>query len=272
MASDNQTGLENSEKDERDFSRVQVISRAARILRAVRDIPNLKLSQLASEVNLPRTTVYRIVATLESEGLLTTASANGQIELGLELISLGSAVKSNLRQELHPFLEGLSNYVDETVDLSVYRNRQVIFLDQVTRPHQLTAVSGISANIPLHCTAAGKAILAALPDYTVDQIIPDQLKVFTPATIKTREDLIKDLERVRKEGIAFEHEEHTPGICAVGVAIRGLLGDFPVISIPVPSIRFIGKEDMFASALLRTCEAIKNRYNLSETSARLDNH
>src|SRR5512139_3534134 len=106
-----------SEKN-RNLSQVQVINRAASILRALRASGGLTLSQLAREVGLARTTAYRIVATLESEGLLTTATPDGKIQLGIELISLAAAVRTDLRRELHPYLEELSLRVDETVDLA----------------------------------------------------------------------------------------------------------------------------------------------------------
>lgn len=246
----------------RNFSQVQVINRAAKILRTVRDNPNLNLSQLAREVGLARTTVYRIVATLEMEGLIKTDTPDGQIELGLELISLARAVKSSMRREIRPFLEGLSVAVDETVDHSIYENGRLTFIDQVSRPRRLTAVSGVGTEFPLHCTANGKAVLATLPEEELEEILARGLKVYTPKTITDPEKLIEELEQVKAEGIAYDFEEHTLGICAVGAAIPGLMNSTILISVPVPSIRFYGNEEKFSSALLRTVEAIRMRFGL----------
>jgi DNA-binding IclR family transcriptional regulator len=246
--------------EKRDTAQVQVISRSASILRAVRDMEGLNVSQLARAVRLPRTTVYRIVATLEAEGLLTT-TPSGEIELGLDLVSLGAAVKGNLRRELRPFLEELSVRVDETVDLAIFKKNNLVFLDQVARPRRLTAVSGIGITFPLHCTANGKAILAILPPDEVEQIIPEKLEIFTPATIRTRSDLFQELGQVRLEGVAYDREEHTQGICAVGATIPGLRDPLAAISIPVPSIRFYGEEKKFVEALLQTCDALNQRFS-----------
>ena len=89
----------NSEKT-RQFSQVQVINRAATILRTIRDSGGLTLSQLARNVGLARTTVYRIVATLESEGLLTTALAN---QSGVAVMGFRTSSKLTASVSQSPF-------------------------------------------------------------------------------------------------------------------------------------------------------------------------
>lgn len=261
---ENRENNSENENEKRNFSQVQVINRAATIMRAIRDNPSLNLSQLARKVGLPRTTVYRIVATLEMEGLLITDTTDGRIELGLELVSLGRAVKSNLRRELRPFLEGLSVHTDETVDQSIYENGQLIFIEQITRPRRLNAVSGVGEVFPLYCSANGKAILATFSNEEVARIVPSELEKYTENTLSTRDQLLEELEQVRSDGVAYAREEFTLGICAVGAAITGLANSIIAISIPVPSVRFYGNEEKFASALIRTCEAIRHRFNLPQ--------
>lgn len=247
-------------KEGRDFSQVQVINRAVRILRAIRDSGGLNLSQLARKVGLARSTVHRIVNTLETEDLLTTVTADGRIQLGMELLSLGAAVKSDFRRELRPYLEGLSINIDETVDLSILEKERLIFLDQVPRLRRLRAVSGLGVTFPLHCTANGKALLAELPADELERFLPEQLEIYTPKTMKTRAQLLKELQNVRFEGVAYDREEHTLGICAVGAAIHGPLNSLAALSIPVPSVRFYGNEEKLKAALLETCEAIDRRF------------
>jgi DNA-binding IclR family transcriptional regulator len=244
----------------RDFSQVQVINRAVSILRAIRDSGGLNLSQLARKVGLARSTVHRIVATLEAEDLLTTVSADGRIQLGMELMSLGAAVKSDFRREMRPYLEGLSINIDETVDLSLMENNRLIFLDQVARLRRLRAVSGLGVTFPLHCTANGKALLADLPLEEVESLLPETLEAWTIHSIVTRAELVQELQLVRAEGVAYDREEHTIGICAVGAAIHGPMGSLAAISIPVPSVRFYGNEERLKIALLETCELVNRRF------------
>lgn len=244
----------------RDFSHVQVISRATAILRALRDKGGLTLSQLAREVKLPRTTVYRIVGTLEEEGLLSTATPDGLVQLGLELVSLGAAVRTDIRHELRPFLEELSLRVDETVDLAILDKDHILFLDQVTRLKRLHAVSGIGVKFPMHCTANGKALLASLPAEEAKRILPEELKAYTPNTIRSRERLLSELDQIRATGIAYDREEHTLGICAVGAAIYAPMNTIAAITIPVPSVRFDVKEEILVTGLLQTGGMINARY------------
>jgi DNA-binding IclR family transcriptional regulator len=245
----------------RDFSQVQVINRAAAILRALRASGGLTLSQLAREVGLARTTVYRIVATLETEGLVTTVNPNGKIQLGIELISLAAAVRTDVRRELRPYLEELSLRVDETVDLAMLDKDHCLFLDQIVRLRRLHAVSGVGLEFPLHCTANGKALLTTLPIDEVMRIIPERLQTYTPATLQTREQLLQELQCIRGEGVAFDREEHTQGICAVGAVVYAPMDTIVAISIPVPSVRFYGNEDKLAGELLQICELVNARYH-----------
>ncbi len=245
--------------EQRDNGGVQVIARAAEILRALKGHPEgLSLSQIAREVGLARSTVHRIVSALEAERFVASASQYGGIRLGPGLTPLAAAVNIQLRHELHPYLEQLSREADETVDLAVLDGDRVLFIDQIAAPRRLQAVSAVGATFPLYCTANGKALLAELPLQQVEQLLPEHLSALTPHTMTTREQLLEELSRIRVERVAFDREEHTIGICAVGCAIGDVLDNLVAITIPLPSIRFYGNEQKLASRLLYTCDRIKN--------------
>ncbi len=249
--------LNNDKQDQTKLSTVQVISRAANILRALKDHPQgLSLSKIAKEVGLARSTVQRIVATLEQEKFVAAVSSDEGFRLGPELAMLGAAVQSDLREEIRPFLIQLSRQVNETVDLSVLDNGKVLFVDQIIAPHPLQATSQPGASFPLHCTANGKAILASLPIAEVERLLPEELPRYNDHTITSRFELLQELEVVRKEGVAFAKEEHIQGICAVGAVISDQMGNLRAISIPLPSTRFFGKEEKLATALRNTCQTI----------------
>ncbi|WHY91407.1 IclR family transcriptional regulator [Neobacillus cucumis] len=248
-------------------SSVQVISRAAKILRALREHPKgLSLSQIAKEVGLARSTVQRIVTALEEERYVATASTNGGFRLGPEIAMLATAVHSDLREEIRPFLIQLSHQVNETVDLSVLDNGKVLFVDQIIAPHPLQATSQPGASFPLHCTANGKAILASLSIADVEKLMPKQLQLYTDHTITSRDEMLKELEVVRKEGVSFAREEHIPGICAVGAAILDSMGNLSAVSIPLPSTRFYGNEQKLSVALRNTCQAINQHFNIKKSN------
>ncbi len=241
-----------------DSTGVQVIARAAEILRALKgQAEGLSLSQIANKVGLAKSTVYRIVRALEAERFVTSASPHGRIRLGLGLAPLAAWVNTEMRQQIRPYMELLSKEVNETVDLAVLDDNLVFFIDQVVVPHRLQAISAVGATFPLHCTANGKALLAELPLEQIERIVPEHLQIFTSHTITTREQLLEDLNLVRRESIAYDREEHTEGICALGTTIRDAMGDLAAITIPVPSVRFYGNEQNFVSALLNMRQRIK---------------
>ncbi len=245
----------------RDFSQVQVIARAALIMRTLRDTGGCNLSDLARAVRLPRSTVFRIVKSLEEEHLVNSKGDNGTIRLGMGLVSLGAAVNRDLREELRPYLESLSQEVGgETIDLAILDEDHLLFVDQVTPPNRLRAVSGIGVNFPLHCTANGKAILSTLPVEEIKRMLPEQLQIYTSNTIPTRSQLLTELQEIRSLGVAIDREEHTIGICAVGAVVILPKRSPAAISIPIPTIRFEGKEEKFVHALLLTRNMINARF------------
>ena len=250
-----------TKQTQRDHVGVQVIARAADILRTLKGhSEGLSLAQIAKEVGLARSTVHRIVAALEHEQFVTSASANGRIRLGLGLAPLAAWVNTELRYQLHPFLELLSKEVNETVDLAILDENRVFFVDQVAVPHRLQAASAVGATFPLHCTANGKALLAEMPVEQVEHLVPEVLQIFTSRTITTREHLLEELKRIHSEHIAYDREEHTEGICALGTTVLDVMGNLAAITIPVPSIRFYGNEQRLASMLLHTRERIAQRF------------
>lgn len=216
-----------------------MLSRAAEILRALHgERDGLSLSQLTSRTMLPRSTVYRLVSALQSEGFLVSVSSQGRVRIGPELMRLALSVRREIRQELRPELEALSKRIDETVDISILDGASARFIDQVAAPQRLRAVSAIGASFPLHCTANGKAMLASLPDDVVMAMLPTRLPRYTERTITTRSRLLAELNEIRNTRIAIDDQEHTVGIIALGMAIQDPIGTVAAISVPVPSQRF----------------------------------
>lgn len=236
---------------------IQVISRAAQILRALDgESDGLSLSQLAERVDLPRSTVHRLTTALAGEGLVAAASPTGRVRLGPELVRLAVGARRDIRDELRPFMEQLFERLDETVDCAVLDGDHLRFVDQIAAPHRLRAVSSVGAVFPLHCTANGKAILAALPPEAVREVLPARLERFTENTITRLADLARELETIRETGIAFDREEHTHGICAGGIAMRDAFGTLAALSVPMPAQRFRGREKEVARELTAALDQI----------------
>jgi DNA-binding IclR family transcriptional regulator len=227
---------------------IQVIARAADILRALRPAPGgLSQAEVAEQVGLARSTIHRLLNALEDEGLVESGGTRGRYRLGPEIGRLADIARRGVISGIHPLLEELSHEVNETADLSVLDRDRATFVDQVVTPHRLLAVSSVGESFPLHCTANGKAFLAGLPPQDLARILAGPLAALTPRTITDPAALARELERVREEGIAYDREEHAEGICAVGTELRGLA---VAVSVPMPAQRFYGREAELRDALL----------------------
>jgi DNA-binding IclR family transcriptional regulator len=230
---------------------IQVIARAAEVLRLLQAAPSgLTQAELIERIGLAKSTVHRILGALETEGLVTVAGTRGRYRLGPEIPRMAASVRSAMIVDLRPYLEDLSRELEETVDLSVLEDHHVVFVDQVIADRRLRAVSAVGAGFPLHCCAPGKAMLAALPATALEDAVPNRLTAETPHTITTRPALRRELDEVRRTGVAFDREEHTLGISAVGVAVRTAAWGTAAISVPTPSQRFAGRERVIVDALL----------------------
>lgn len=241
-----------------DKSQVQVIARAATILRALEDEnTGLSLGQIAQRVKLARSTVQRIVAALETEKLVIAATPNGRVRLGPAILRLAASVRSDFIALARPFLEQLSQELQETVDLATVKKDQIIFIDQVTGSQRLRTVSAVGESFPLYCTANGKAYLSQLSDAAVEALLGRSYPARTPNTKTKLDTLLAELKSARQAGVAFDREEHTLGISAAGVALHDPLGNAVAISVPVPSQRFAEREKQIAERLLVTKRALE---------------
>lgn len=239
-------------------SGIQVIARAAAVLRALEDEPEgLSLGQIAERVQLARSTVQRIVRALAAEHLLISASPTAGVKLGPALVRLASSANLELDQLARPALAKLSQAVKETVDLSLLKGNCAVFIDQIPGIHRLRAVSAIGESFPLHCTANGKILLSMLPDEKWTKLVGKSPRSYTSYTITDLDQLKREIEECRRTRIAHDREEHTEGITAIGTAFLDPLGRPLAISIPVPTPRFARLESKLLAELRRARQEIE---------------
>jgi DNA-binding IclR family transcriptional regulator len=183
------------------------------------------------------------------------------VRLGPAILRLAASVRSDFITLARPLLERLSEELHETVDLSTIKKDHLVFIDQVIGSQRLRAVSAVGDTFPLYCTANGKAYLAQLSDDAIEALVGRAYDVRTPKTLTRLDSLLNDLKAVRRNGVAYDREEHTLGICAVGVALHDPLGNAVAISVPVPSQRFQNRQALIADRLIATKAALESRMN-----------
>jgi len=229
---------------------IQVIARAAHILRALEnEKEGLSLGQIAKKVELPRSTVQRIVNALAEEHLLIGASLNARVKLGPSILRMASNSDFDFTAEVRPHLEKLSEVTGETVDLSVHEGGKMVFVDQIAANHRLSAVSAIGESFSMHSSANGKAALSLLSDEEIARLLSDGLAKETPDTIVELSSLLSVIAEIRVTNIAMDNQENAEGICALGTAFRDPLGRIYAVSVPVPVVRFSKISELIAEAI-----------------------
>ena len=235
----------------RGGSSIQVLARAAEILRLLHRHPHgMSQTEIGAQLGLARSTASRLLIALEAEGLVATSGPRGRYRLGPEVVRLATSARRSAWLDLRPRIIELSSRLGETVDLSVLEGSSAVFIDQVVADNRLRAVSRVGDVFPLHASANGKALLAAMPEPDVRRILGGRLERFTPATITDPELLQEELVRIRSAGgVALDREEHTVGVCALGAVIGTVGYDLIAVSIPVPTQRFTEREFEIQQAL-----------------------
>jgi DNA-binding IclR family transcriptional regulator len=239
---------------------VQVISRAAAIMRTLESHPEgLSLAAIAERLGLARSTIQRIVTTLEAEDLLIAASPNARVRLGPGLLRLAAAVETSTAKVAKPLMLELARELGETIDLSIMARDHAVFIERVLGTHSVYAITAIATHYPLHCTANGKAMLAELGDAEIAQRIGETFERRTAHSLTTYKDLMSALKTVRRAGVAFSYEENAPGICGVGVALRDSDNNLLSLSVPVPTSRFAEQKRKIAQRLLEAKETLQRQ-------------
>lgn len=187
--------------------RVQSVQRAAALLAAIADSPEAQTApELAERCGLNRSTAWRILTTLEDEGLVYRDPATNRYSIGHAVARLAAAGTEALPRAARPHLEELSRRTGETVSLAVPRGLQLVYVDQVQAPHVMAA-DWLGRAVPFHATSTGKALLAWLRDEELEAALAHPLLSFTDTTITDPAKLRAELERVHRRGYAISRGE-----------------------------------------------------------------
>lgn len=243
---------------------IQVIGRAADILRTLKvEARALSLGQIAERVALPRSTVQRIVGALQEENFIVAERGSSGFKLGPELSALAAATRYNTVEECRLLLTELSQATGETTDLSALKGGGMMFLDQIPGTHRLRTVSAVGDVFPLTTTANGRSVLSMMPTDRAQVLIDQE---WERRGIKgDMNSFLAMLDGVRNTGIAFDLDEHTPGISAIGFAFADWSGLLHAISVPIPSTRFESSRQNVEVEILKTAGHVKKMMQSDKT-------
>lgn len=198
------------------------------------------LTALSNALGMHRTTVFRILGTLRARGYVSRDEVGDRYRLGVRVLTLASAVLHDLdiRQAALPALEELRQATRELVFLSVQDGNEVVTVERLDSDQPLALRAHIGSRRPMHCTAAGKALMAFLPPRESDAILAQELPSFTPRTVTFPDAIRQQLVEVRRNGFAWDDEEYFDGVRCVAAPVFGVEGRVVgVVSLAAPTMR-----------------------------------
>jgi DNA-binding IclR family transcriptional regulator len=198
------------------------VGRAAAILWCfTKHDSELGVTALSEELGLHKSTISRLLSTLQHENLVEQNPETGKYRLGLGLVTLAGIVldRLDLRAVAYPYVTTLADVVQETVNVVVLSGRQCMNIGGADSPRPVQYVGRIGRRTPTHCTSAGKVLLAHLSLKERLEILPDPLPRFTEKTIVDSQYLEQILAEVKAQGYAITHEEHQEGLSALAAPI-----------------------------------------------------
>jgi|tagenome__1003787_1003787.scaffolds.fasta_scaffold20878431_2 IclR family acetate operon transcriptional repressor len=231
------TDHEALQRGQREKNRVPVLERTLDILDIIeRRVDGATIRELSSGLNMPRSTVYRILNTLE-EREMVRRTLSGSYMLGSRLLSLAANVVSGHDVKLvdiaNARLEGLSRATGEASKMSVRDGDGVLVIAVAHGSAEYGLSIKPGRKLPLHAGAASKVLLAHAPEEDIMRILQAPLQRYTDQTVENPAALKRELNRIREVGWAFDNGEYSSGVQAVAAPVMDSAGRIvAAISIP----------------------------------------
>jgi len=221
----------------------QSIKRAAQILNTLASQnKELGVSELSRIIGLHKSTVHRMLVTLEDENFVAYNKTLQKYQLGIKLLELGSMAKENIdiKNIAWPIMQEIAQKTEESIDLNILLDDRRVSIEKIESHHDLRRTIQLGKSLPLYCGGSGKAILAFLPSSEIERILQkSNLISLGPNTIIKPEILKEHLKEIREKGYAISFEERVLGSASIAVPIFDYLGyAIASLSISGPIVRF----------------------------------
>ena len=224
---------------------VRAVDRALDILLCfTQEEPTRSLTQIAESVHMSKTTVHRLLTTLETRRFISRDKDTGMYRLGFRLVEMASLVLQDmeLRRWVRPYLKSLSEQYGETVDLSVLDGSHVMYLEVIESQRRVKLAAATGQRLPAYFTASGKALLAFTPEEQVRKILKENIAGHNGENGITVKRALEDLGKVAERGYAVSEQEYEEHINAVAAPIFDADNNAVAsIAIVGPSFRLSGE-------------------------------
>jgi IclR family KDG regulon transcriptional repressor len=205
------------------------------------DHPELGVSEIARQLDMPTSTVGRLLITLHSADILSQDPTTHRYRIGSKVLSWGAAYMNGLdvREKARPMLEELHRLTQETVNLYVLDGLDRVCVDRIESPQPLRVIVHVGERMPLYAGSAGKAILAYVPSALVKRILEKPLERMTDNTITDPDKLLEELRSIRNHGYATSHSERFTDVLGLAAPIFDATGNVVAsLNVAGPLVRF----------------------------------
>lgn len=238
---------------------ISSVDNALRLLQLFREQQSVRLTDACAYLEVAHSTAHRLLAMLVHHGFVRQDPTTRAYRPGPTLIEIGLAVvqKMDIRLQVRPILERLSNEFEETVHLVSLEGNRVRYLDAVESERTLRVVARTGNVLPAHCTSAGKALLAQLTPSQLRELYPEtRLVTQTAQSLASLRALTSALDEVRENGYATNYEESEEGVGSVAIALIDHTGRaVAAIAVAVPVSRLGSKVRTHLVRALREAQA-----------------
>jgi len=246
---------------------VESVARALDVLETFRDSEELSLSEISRRVGLNKSRSFRLLHTLAERGYVEKIADGGRYRLGVKLFERAAHLGRDLRRIAQPFMRQLHEQFNETVNLGVIHDGEVLYIDILESSQAFRMAARAGSRMPIFSTSLGKAIAAHLPESEVANLLSaQQMSKSTKRTAAENQALRNELQAVRRRGYALDNEENEPGVACLGAPIFDHTGRvLAAISVSGPVGRILGTQNRIAGSLVSICKEISGKLGFFES-------
>jgi DNA-binding IclR family transcriptional regulator len=239
---------------------VPAVEKAHIVLQAIaKNQGSLKLIDLSRQLGISKSSIYSLLNTMEELNWISRDKGD-TYSLGMSIGLLGNSFfqQFDLVELFRKEAVRCRQETGESVQMARLEGDQVLYLAKETAPAPVQMVSGPGVKFPAHATGLGKVMLAALAPEHINLLYPeDRLTSITPYTIKTKEELFKQLAQIRAQGFALDEQEGVIGFCCMAAPIYNLQNEIEAaVSVSMPLHHWDDKKAMAQASICALAERL----------------
>lgn len=204
----------------------------------------MTLTEIAKAIDSPKSTIHPIIQTMVQNKYIFLDESTYKYYIGIKTFCIGSAYTNHL--DLLEFIKKemkcIVEKTNEICQLGILNKNKVLYIAKVDSERAIRIISNVGKELPAYCTALGKALLCNENIETLKELYPEGLKKYTENTILNFEKLYEELQKIKKESIAFEFSEIMEDLVCIAVPLKTYNNQIvAAISVSIPSFRMNDK-------------------------------